>query len=160
MLLKKNLAYPYEFYKTLEDYEKPIEELIKSGKEAYFSKTKIRIPDQEEIGRKKEIKKLFIIKNGREITEPYNKADAILLADIFEKFIKVSISEFSTRPLYDISPPGTTWSNGLRYTKSELELIKYVDFFQVFENGILGAISGVFGDRYIESNKKKFYTLI
>ena len=32
MLLKKKLAYPYEFYKTLEDYEKSVEELLKSGK--------------------------------------------------------------------------------------------------------------------------------
>ena len=153
MLLNTKLAYPNEFFKTLEDYEKPIEELLKSGKEAYFSKTKNKILDQEEMGRKNEIIKFFNFKNGRELTEPYNKAGVILLADIFEKFIKVSISEFSTSPLYDISPPGTTWSNGLRYTKAELELIKNVDLFKVFENGIRGAISGVFGDRYIESNK-------
>ena len=153
LLLKTKLAYPYEFYKTLEDYEKPIEEKLKSGKEAYFSKTKNKIPDQEEIGRKNEIIKLFNVKNGRELTEPYNKADIKLLADIFEKFIKVTISEFSTSPLCDISPPGATWSNGLRYTKAELELNKNNDLFQVFKNGIRGAISGVFGDRYIESNK-------
>ena len=45
-----------------------------------------------------------------------------------------------------------TWSNGLRYTKAELELIKKVDLLQMFENGIRGGISGVFGDRYNESN--------
>ena len=39
MLLKKKLAYPYEFYKTLDDYELPIDTLLKSGKEACFSKT-------------------------------------------------------------------------------------------------------------------------
>ena len=31
MLLKKKLAYPYEFYKTLEDHEKQIEELKRYG---------------------------------------------------------------------------------------------------------------------------------
>ena len=76
----------------------------------------------------------------------------MLLADIFEKFIKVSINEFGINPLYHISLPGTTWSNGLKYTKAELELIKNVDLFQMFENGIRGGISGVFGDRYIESD--------
>ena len=152
MLLKNKLAYPYEFYKTLEDYEKFIEELLKSGKEAYFIKTKNKIPDKEEIDRTNEIIKLFNIKSGRELTELYNKADVILLADIFEKFIKVSISEFGINPLYHISLPGTTWSNGLKYTKLELELIKNVDLFQMFESGIRGGISGVFGDCYIESD--------
>ena len=54
--------------------------------------------------------------------------------------------------MYHISLPGTTWSNGLNYTKVELELIKNVDLFQMFENGIRGGLSGVFGDRYIESD--------
>ena len=152
MLLKNKLAYPYEFYKTLEDYEKPIEELLESGNEAYFSKTKNKIPDQEEIDRTNQIIKLFNIKNGKELTELYNKADVILLADIFEKFIEVSKTEFGINPLYNISLPGTTWSNGLKYTKIELELIKNVDLFQMFESGIRGGISGVFGDRYIESD--------
>ena len=151
-LLKKKLSYPYEFYKNLEDYEKPIEELLKAGKEVYFSKTKNEILDQEEIDRTNEIIKLFNIKNGRELTELYNKADVILLADIFEKFLKVSITEFGINPLYHISLPRTTWSNGLRYTKKELELIKNVDLFQMFESGIRGGLSGVFGDRYIASD--------
>ena len=84
MLLKNKLAYPYEFYKTLEDYDKPIDELLKAGNEAYFSKTANKIPDQKEMDRTNEIIKLFNIKNGRELTELYNKADVILLADIFE----------------------------------------------------------------------------
>ena len=51
-----------------------------------------------------------------------------------------------------MSLPGTTWSNGLQYTKAELELIRDVDFFEMFENGIRGRVSGVFGDRYIQSD--------
>ena len=151
-LLKNKLAYPYEFYKKLEDYEKPIEELLEAGKEAYFSKTKNEIPDQDEIERTNKIIKLFNIKNGRQLTELYCKADIILLSDIFEKFIDVSKTEFAVNPLYHISLPGTTWSNGLKYSKLELELIKNVDLFQMFESGIRGGISGIFGDRYIESD--------
>ena len=45
MLLKKKLASPYEYHKNLEDYEKPIEELIECGKEANFSKVKNKCPD-------------------------------------------------------------------------------------------------------------------
>ena len=152
MLLKNKLAYPYEFYKTLEDYEKPIGELLYAGKEAYLSKTANKIPDQKEIDRTNEIIKLYNIKNGNELTELYCKADIILLADIFEKFKEVPKTEFGINPLYHISLPGTTWSNGLKYTKIKLELIKNVDLFQMFESGIKGGISGIFGDRYIESD--------
>ena len=63
MLLKKKLAYLYEFCKTLEDYEKPVQEIIKSGKEAYFSKVKNKCRDQEETDRTNEIIKMFNIKN-------------------------------------------------------------------------------------------------
>ena len=152
ILLKNKLAYPYEFYKTLEEYGRPIDELLEAGNEAYFSKTANKIPNQKEINRTNQIIKLFNIKNGRELTQLYNKADVILLADIFEKFIKVSKTEFGINPLYNISLPGTTWSNGLKYTKIELELIKNVDLFQMFESGIRGGISGIFGDRFVESD--------
>ena len=65
----------------------------------------------------------------------------------------MSISEFGINPLYHISLPGTTWSNGLRNTKAELELIRNVDLLQMFEKCIQGGVGGVFGDWYIESNK-------
>ena len=100
MIFTKKLACRNEYFKKLEDYEKSIEELLKPGKEACFSKVGKKCHNQEEIDRKNEVMKLFIIKNGRELTELYNKADAIRLADIFEKFIKVSISEFGINLLH------------------------------------------------------------
>ena len=83
---------------------------------------------------------LFNIKNGRELTELYKKADVILLAEIFGKVSKVSVSEFCINPLYQISLPGTTWSSALKNTNVELELIKIVDLFQLFENGLRGGM--------------------
>ena len=40
LLFKNKLAYPYEFYKTLEDYERSIDDILKAGNEAYFKKNK------------------------------------------------------------------------------------------------------------------------
>ena len=55
-------------------------------------------------------------------------------------------------PIYHISLSGTTSSNGLRYTRIELELKKDVDLFQMFENGIRGGINCFFRKRCIESD--------
>ena len=49
-LLNKNLHYPYEYFKTLDDYSKDISNL---KKEHYFSKLKNDFPDDEEIERNK-----------------------------------------------------------------------------------------------------------
>ena len=113
-LLNKKLAYPYEYFKSLEDYDLPITNLTK---EDYFSKLKNGYPDDEEIERTNKIIETFNIKTGKELTELYLKSDVILLADVFEKFIKVSIKEFEINPLYCVSLPGYTWECGMKYTE-------------------------------------------
>ena len=94
--LTKKLAYPYEFFNCIEDYQKPVDNL---KKEDFFSKLKNKCPDDKEIERTKEIIKIFDIKNGEELTEIYLKSDVLLLACVFEKFIKVSFNEFGINPL-------------------------------------------------------------
>ena len=63
--LTKKLAYPYEFFNCIEDYQKPVGNL---KKEDFFSKLKNKCPDDKEIERTKEIIKIFDIKNGEELT--------------------------------------------------------------------------------------------
>ena len=81
-------------------------------------------PDDEEIQRTNKIIETFNIKTGKELTELYLKSDVILLADVFEKFIKVSIKEFEINPLYCVSLPGYTWECGLKYTNIKLQTLQ------------------------------------
>ena len=78
-------------------------------KQDYFSKLKNNYPDDVEIERTSKIIETFNIKNGQELTQLYLKSDVILLADVFEKFIKVSYEQFKINPLYCVSLPGYTW---------------------------------------------------
>ena len=48
--LTKKLAYPYEYFNSIEDYQKPVNNL---KKEDFFSKLKNKYPDDEEIERTK-----------------------------------------------------------------------------------------------------------
>ena len=77
--LNKKLAYPYQYFNTIDDYQKPVDNL---KKEDFFSKLKNECPNDDEIERTKEIIKVFDIKNGEELTKLYCKSDVILLADV------------------------------------------------------------------------------
>ena len=103
--LNKKLAYPYQYFNSIDDYKKPVNDL---KKEDFFSKLKNEYPSGDEIKRTKEIIKLFDIKNGEELTRLYCKSDIILLADVFEKFVKISSEEYKINPLYCVSLPGYT----------------------------------------------------
>ena len=150
--LTKKLAYPYEFFNCIEDYQKPV---VNLKKEDFFSKLKNKCPDDEEIERTKEIIKIFHIKNGEELTEIYLKSDVLLLACVFEKFIKVSVNEFGINPLYCVSLPGYTWECGLKFAGINLQTLQDKDLILTLENNIRGGISSVMGNRYVKSDENK-----
>ena len=155
--LTKKLAYPYEYFNSFDDYKKPVNKLEKKH---FFSKLKNKCPDDDGIERTMDIIKRFNIKNGEELTEIYLKSDVILLACVFEKFIKVSVNEFGINPLYCVSLPGYTWQCGLKYTDVRLQTLQDKDMILFLENNIRGGISSVMGDRYVKSdvNQKILYT--
>ena len=121
----------------LEDYDLDITNLTK---EDYFSKLKNGYPDDEEIQRTNKIIETFNIKTGKELTELYLKSDVILLADVFEKFIKVSLKEFKINPLYCVSLPGYTWECGLKHTNIKLQTLQDLNMILLIENNIRGGI--------------------
>ena len=94
--LTKKLAYPYEYFGNINDYQKPVDNL---KKEDFFSKLKNAYPDDREIERTKEIIKKFNIKNREKLTELYLKSVLFLLACVFEKVLKVSVNEYGINPL-------------------------------------------------------------
>ena len=84
--LNKELAYPYEYFISIDDYKKPVDNIKKGD---FFSKLKNKCPDYTGIERTKKFIEVFDIKNGEELTKLYLKSDVILLAGVFENFVKV-----------------------------------------------------------------------
>ena len=152
--LSKKLAYPYEFFNCIEDYQRSVHNL---KKEDFFSKLKNDYPSDEEIERTKKIIKRFNIKCGEELTEIKLKSDVVLLAFVFEKTIKVSINEFGINPLVCVSLSGYTLQCGLKYTGTDLQTLQDKDMILLLENNIGGGISSVMGDRYVKSDENKKY---
>ena len=150
MYLTKKLAYPYEYFNSIEDYDKPVDNLENKD---FFSKSKNNCPDNNEIDRTRARK--FNIKDGKELTELYCTSDVLLLTCVFEKFIKVPQNEFGISPLYFVGLPGYTWVCGLKHTNIKLQILQDKEMILLLENGIRGGISGVMGDRYVKSDKNK-----
>ena len=152
--ITKKLAYPYEPFNTINDWEKPVDKSKKN-----FSELKIDYPDDEEIERTKQVNELFNIESGKELTEIFLENDVLLLSCVFEKFIKVSVNEFGINPLYCVGLPGYTWECGLKHTGNKLPTLQDKDLILTLENNIRGGISSVMGDRYVKSdgNKKMLY---
>ena len=148
--LTKKLVYPYEFFNSIEDYQKSVNDL---KKEDFFSKLKNGYPDDEEIERTMDIFKLFNFKKGEELTEIFLKSDLLSLACVSEKFVKISVNEYGINPLYCVSLSGNTWQCGLKYTGINLQTLQDKDMVLLLENNIRGGVSSVIGDRYIQSDE-------
>ena len=150
--LNINLAFPYEYFNSIEDYQKPVDNI---KKEDFFSELKLDYPDGEEIERTKQIIELFNIKNGKELTKLYLKSDVILLSDVFQKFVEVSTEEYGNNPLYCVSLPGYTYQCALKYTDINLQTLQDKVLIILIENNIRECISSFMGDRYVKSDEKK-----
>ena len=78
-----------------------------------------------------------------------------MLTNVFEKFVKVSISELGINPLYSVSLPGYTWQCGLKYNDIKLQTPQEKDMILLVENNIRGGICSVLGDRYVKLDDYK-----
>ena len=64
-IFKCNLAYPYDYFNSIDDFKKPVNKL---KKEEFFSKLNNKCPDDDKTERSMGIIKRFDIKNGEELT--------------------------------------------------------------------------------------------
>ena len=92
-----------------------------------MSKLKNDYPSDIEIERTKEKSDLFNIKNGEELAQHYLESDVLLLACVFEKFIKKYNKEICVTPLYSVSLPGYTWQGRIKYTGVNLQTLQHKD---------------------------------
>ena len=83
------------------------------------------------------------------------KGDVLLLADVFEKFVKVSTEEYGINPLYCVSLPGYTYQCALKYTDIKLQTFQDKDLTLTLEINIRAGISSVMGDGYVRSDDNK-----
>ena len=71
----------------------------------------------------------------------YFKKVALLLADVFKKFIKTCLKYYELDPCHYFSSPGLRWDAMLKMTDVKLEKISDIDKYLFIEKGSRGGIS-------------------
>ena len=83
----------------------------------------------------------------------YLKTDALLLTDVFDRFINWSLKYYGLRPCHYFSSPGLSWDAVLKMTGIELELISDIKMHLFIEKGMRGSISYI-AKSYSKANNK------
>ena len=95
----------------------------------------------------------FEMKNMGDYHNHYLKKDALLLADVFEKFIDTCLKYYGLDPCHYFSSPGLSWDAMLKMTGVKLEKISDIDKYLFIEKGLRGGISYI-AKRYAKANNK------
>ena len=83
----------------------------------------------------------------------YLKTDVLLLADIFESFRSVCLSNYGLDPAHYVSAPQLSWDGMLKHTACELQLISDPEMFRMIDPNIRGGITMIC-KRYARANNK------
>ena len=79
---------------------------------------------------------MFNFKTFKGLHNHYLRKDVLLLADVFEKFIKTCLKYYSLDPVHYFSAPGHSWDAVLRMTKAKLEKIDNSKMHMFIEQGM------------------------
>ena len=83
----------------------------------------------------------------------YLKTDVLLLADVFEKFIKTCLDYYGLDPCHYFSSPGLSCDAMLKMTGIKLDLISDIDMHLFIKKGMRGGISYI-SKSYSKANNK------
>ena len=96
---------------------------------------------------------MFKIKTLGEYHDLYLKTDVLLLADVFQKFIKTCLEYYTLDTCHYFSSPGLSFDAMLKMTGEKLELINDINMHLFIEKGMRGGISYI-PKRHSKANNK------
>ena len=149
-LLRKKGIYPYDYVSDFSVFD----ETCLPPREAFYSKLRDEGISEAEYEEGKEVWKNLGCKTFGDFHDIYLKTDVMLLADVFQKFRKMSMINYGLDPAHFYSAPGLAWEAMLKMTGVRLELISDPDMHIFVEKGIRGGIAMVAGKRFSQANNE------
>ena len=148
-LLARKGVYPYEYMDSLEK----LKETALPPKEAFYSRLNDGGISDEDYAHAQNVWKTFKMKYFKDYHELYNKVDVLLLADVFENFRDICMTNYELDPAHYYTAPGLAWDAALKVTDVSLELFSDIDMLLMYEKGIRGGVSMI-SNRYAKANNK------
>ena len=148
-LLTRKGVYPYEYMDSLEK----LKETKLPPKKAFYSRLNGEDISDEDYQHAIKVWETFEMKTLQDYHDLYNEADVLLLADVFENFRDICITNYKLDPAHYYTAPGLAWDAALKVTKVELELLSDIDMLLMVEKGIRGGVSMI-STRYGKANNK------
>ena len=130
-IVKKKGVYPHEY---MDSFKKFFVNKL-PDKHEFFSSLKDQCISEKDYEKAKNIWNVFKMKTLGDYHDLYLKTDVLLLADVFEKFIKVCLD------YYGLDPCHYFMHAMLKMTGMELELISDIDMHLFIEKRKRGGIS-------------------
>ena len=147
-ILKQKGAYPYKY---MNSFKRLNEEKLCARKYFFCSTKKGKIDENGKISNGhisiedyltcEKIWDTFKMKNMGDYHDHYFKKDVLLLADVFEKFIKTCLKYYELDPCHYFSSPGLSCDAMLKMTDVKLEKKSDIDKYLFIEKGPRGGIS-------------------
>ena len=148
-LLAKKGVYPYEYMDSLEK----LKETALPPKEAFYSRLNDGGISDEDYAHAQNVWKTFKMEYFKDYHELYNKVDVLLLADVFENFRDICVTNYELDPAHYYTAPGLAWDAALKVTDVSLKLLSDIDMLLMYEKGIRGGVSMI-SNRYAKANNK------
>ena len=122
-LVKRKGVYPYEYMDSFKKFsENKLPDRCK-----FFNSLKDVCISENKYWKANNIWNVFEMNIMGDYHDLYLKTDALLLCDVFEKFINTCLDYYGLDPCHYFSSPGLSWDAMLKKTKIELNLISDID---------------------------------
>ena len=146
LLLRKGI-YPYEYM----DSPQKFNDVSLPPIEAFFSTLTNTGITAEEYDHAQSVWRAFGIHTMGEYHDLYVKTDVLLLADVFENFRQLTMTNYGLDAAHMMTAPGLAFQAALKMSGVELELFSDINMHLFIERGIRGGVSMI-SHRYSKAN--------
>ncbi|MEO1917814.1 MAG: DNA polymerase, partial [Candidatus Thioglobus sp.] len=146
-LVSKKGTYPYDYMSSFQKFD--VDHL--PSQDEFFSKLIDTPITDVQYAHAQQVWETFDCQTMADYHDLYLECDVLLLADVFEKFRKMCLTNYGLDAAHYFTSPGLSFDAALRMTNINLQVLPDIDMVHFVENGIRGGISMI-TTRYAEAN--------
>ena len=148
-LVKQKGVCPYEY---MDSFKKFFNDKLPDTCK-FFSSLKDECISEKDYSHAIDLWNVFKMNTLSDYHDLYLKADVLLLADVFGRFIGICLEYYGLDLCHYFSSPGLSWDAMLKMTEIELKLSSDIDMYLFIEKGMRGGISYI-ANRNSKANNK------